>query len=394
MKYSPKVSIIVPVYNVEKYLSECMKSACNQTYTNIEIICVDDGSTDGSSAILRKYAEEDARIIIIKQENAGLSAARNTALSYATGEWIAMLDSDDYFDVQAIEKAISCCDIDVDVIQFGVRMFDENGDKIAPGLEMKFEGKQAVTEKLITSIYAGVWDKLWKKSFLDRCGVLFPVGLHMEDLAFSRCCLSLAKNVYFLRDKLYSYRYREDSIMGKHKNKQGGRRIFDYVKIAEFCLDFWKERNIRERFGYSAETPSFLEIELITNIKNCIHWWGAREYQHEAWACICELVDHYKLGSRLPEFLDLAFYYHLPPYVRPMIHEMIKMNRLREQENSELKRNLLLLANEDYILKRNHKFSLLSKLVWGEKRRKYKEKKKYYHDLLTRCRQIRKEAEI
>ena len=95
MNNTPKVSVIIPVYNVEKYLQKCLDSVINQTYKNLEIICVDDGSPDNSGGILDAYAQNDSRIIVIHQENAGVSAARNRGLDAATGEYIAFVDSDD-----------------------------------------------------------------------------------------------------------------------------------------------------------------------------------------------------------------------------------------------------------------------------------------------------------
>ena len=100
----PKVSVIIPVYNVEKYLSECLDSVVNQTLKDIEIICVNDGSPDGSAEILEEYAQKDNRIKVITQENRGVSEARNSGLKIASGEYIAFLDSDDYIDLKFFEQ--------------------------------------------------------------------------------------------------------------------------------------------------------------------------------------------------------------------------------------------------------------------------------------------------
>ena len=108
----PKVSVIIPVYNVEKYLGECLDSVLRQTLEDIEIICVDDGSTDGSAKMLAEYAAKDPRIRIITQANAGLSAARNVGMDAATGKYIYFLDSDDYIKDDAMEKCFSICERD------------------------------------------------------------------------------------------------------------------------------------------------------------------------------------------------------------------------------------------------------------------------------------------
>lgn len=121
-----KVSVIVPVYNVEKYLKEAMDCIINQTLKEIEIICVDDGSTDSSLDILNKYADKDNRIIILEQENQGAGVARNTGLDIARGEYLSFLDPDDFFELTLLEefyeKAISC---DADIVVCGLNTYDE-----------------------------------------------------------------------------------------------------------------------------------------------------------------------------------------------------------------------------------------------------------------------------
>ena len=106
MEQTPMVSIIVPVYNVERYIRQCLDSLINQTYQNIEIICVNDGSADRSGEILNQYGKSDARISVFHVENAGVSSARNKALSYASGKYIMYVDSDDWIDVRTCEKAV------------------------------------------------------------------------------------------------------------------------------------------------------------------------------------------------------------------------------------------------------------------------------------------------
>lgn len=107
MEQTPRVSIIVPVYNVAPYLRQCMDSLINQTYRNIEIICVNDGATDESGAILAEYAAKDSTIKVISQKNAGLSAARNVGFSFATGDYVMYVDSDDWIDLETCETAVA-----------------------------------------------------------------------------------------------------------------------------------------------------------------------------------------------------------------------------------------------------------------------------------------------
>ena len=117
-----KVSVIIPVYNVEPYLKQCMDSVVGQTLKDIEIICVDDGSTDNSLDILREYAAEDSRIQIIEQKNAGAGAARNNGMRYATGKYLSFLDSDDFFEPRMLEKAYDLAEKDqADFVAYKIR---------------------------------------------------------------------------------------------------------------------------------------------------------------------------------------------------------------------------------------------------------------------------------
>ena len=132
MTSNVKVSVIVPVYNVEKYLKDCLDSVVNQTLEDIEIICVNDGSTDNSLAILEEYAEKDSRIKIITQENKGLGGARNTGLYHANGEYISFIDSDDWIELNTFEELYNMSkNLDLDMLMFQMKVFNiETGEFI------------------------------------------------------------------------------------------------------------------------------------------------------------------------------------------------------------------------------------------------------------------------
>ena len=120
MNHSIDVSVILPAWNVSPYLRQCLDSIVSQTLTNIEIICVDDGSTDGTLDILREYAEKDSRILVIHQENQGAGAARNNAMRYAKGKYLSFLDSDDFFEPDMLEKSWEAAERNnADIVVFG-----------------------------------------------------------------------------------------------------------------------------------------------------------------------------------------------------------------------------------------------------------------------------------
>ena len=380
----PLVSIIIPVYNVEEYLRECLDSVHNQTYKNLEIICIDDGSTDGSADILNEYQKKDNRIKLLSQSNAGQAAARNAGLQIATGKWVGGLDADDYLELDAIEKVIRHACQPVDVIQFSSRYFDATGKSKEPRINIQESGLIPITESHIIKCHPAFWDKLWKKELIDKCNIRFPVGLHFEDLAFTRCVLSMASAMYCIPDKLYVYRYRPGSTMERHRKRKGGRKILDYIQVADFCLNFWAQNKTREKFGYVL--PSYLEMEIVRNIKDCISWWSANEFLHEAWLGIRQLIDKYNLGSRLVDFPDLALYYHIPSYA---------LNRLQknaEYKDTSGKFTIFLLSNYHRIAKNYRLAQIKSIFAWGKRRTQYIEKKKKLKELLRKARAARRES--
>ena len=179
----PKVSVIIPVYNVEKYLCQCLDSIVDQTLSDIEIICIDDGSTDGSYAILQEYAQKDARIVVLQQKNAGAGTARNFGLQIAKGEYLSILDSDDYFESDMLEKAYLQCEKDsADFCVFRSDRFDTESGKVEsipwtikqnflPNV-IPFSAKMIYS--YVFQIFNGwAWDKLYRREFVERSGLTF-----------------------------------------------------------------------------------------------------------------------------------------------------------------------------------------------------------------------------
>ena len=214
-----KVTIIVPVYNVEKYLRDSIESAINQTYKDIEILLIDDGSKDSSGKICDEYALKDNRIKVIHQNNAGLSGARNTGLKNATGEYIMFLDSDDTFELQACEKLVEYIDeTNADYVIGNYSNMSEEGEVWKNPI---FDKEKYTKFKLSINDYdksfyimnSGVWNKIFRKSFLDELGILFEDRLPAEDAIFTTYCFIKSKNVYYLPELVYDYRLRDaDSI--------------------------------------------------------------------------------------------------------------------------------------------------------------------------------------
>lgn len=222
---SPAVSVIIPVYNVEDYLRECLDSVIRQTEKNIEIICVDDGSTDSSPAILQEYAQKDSRISIVTKTNGGLSSARNAGLAAAGGEYIYFLDSDDYILDDALEILLKNARKDkVDILFFGADCFFED-----PQMQNSFaseifyyrrrsiarcSGPEMLDKMIQRRTYCvGVPLQFLNRAFLLRNGLSFREGILYEDELFTSTALLRAGRAVCISDNLYMRRYRKGSIV-------------------------------------------------------------------------------------------------------------------------------------------------------------------------------------
>lgn len=216
----PLISVIVPVYNVKPYLSKCLESICRQTYTNLEIIVVDDGSTDGSGAVCDKYAAEDERIIVLHCANSGVSASRNKALDIAKGDFIGFVDSDDWIDAKMYSTLLALAEkhvADIAVCSY----IKENGtchDKKKQEKIIIWNAKQAMKELISDRrVKNFCWNKLFSKSVLE--GISFPIAQRYEDIAIMYRAFAKAEAVAYTAQPLYHYVLRNDSFTGESGNQ-------------------------------------------------------------------------------------------------------------------------------------------------------------------------------
>lgn len=213
------ISIIIPVYNTANYIEECLSSVVKQTYKNIEIIVVDDGSTDNSPAICDQWAQKDSRIKVLHQKNQGLSAARNAGLSIATGQYICFLDSDDYIDFSLSEKVMDCfAKNDVDIVAFGyTRVSGDSSVPVFCALRNVMTPYNVLTLLMSGTMDSYVWANAYRAELFST--IVFPEGRNFEDIGTTYKLILAAKSIFSLDDELYFYRYREDSISNKISDK-------------------------------------------------------------------------------------------------------------------------------------------------------------------------------
>ncbi len=202
------ISVIVPVYNVEPYLAQCLDSLLAQTFSDIEIIVVDDGSTDGCPQICDEYSRRDERITVFHTDNHGLSAARNLGIDNSHGEWLMFVDSDDWVEPQFCELPYrAAVENEADLVIFGYNYHSANG-QVKKG-NPKITGLVTWQEAVLYGSQT-VWDKLYKKHLFNT--VRYPVGRLYEDIATTHCIVYSARRILMIDELLYDYRVRNGSI--------------------------------------------------------------------------------------------------------------------------------------------------------------------------------------
>lgn len=240
-----KLSIIVPVYNTAPWLGRCLDSICAQSYKNLEILCVNDGSTDNSADILAEYAAKDARIKVFHQKNAGLSAARNTGLQHATGEWVTGVDSDDYLYPDIYCQAVEYCREGVDIVFFGMKPVDEQGKELPQNLyfNLPSAGEYVLTPKLAASLNVCFVSKLWRRSLIEEQSLIFPVGMVHEDDALYWTAAPYVNKIAICPKIGYAYMRRLNSITNQ-SGLDTHKRIKRYVPAMEFVHAEYQKRGM------------------------------------------------------------------------------------------------------------------------------------------------------
>lgn len=266
-----KVSIIISVYNVEKYIEECLESVINQTLKEIEIIIVNDGTKDNSIKKIEKFLS-DKRITVINKENGGVSSARNCGLKIAKGEYISFVDSDDFIDEMMLEKLYKNAENNDIIISGVIEYNDETEEKKQREVKNKFIGYNKGSHFWM---YTGieVWNKIYKRSFLIKNNIKFLEGIIFEDILFSIYSLFLSEKVKYVSGKYYYYRIkRKNSIMNSSNNK----KILNAFNRINLELENFAEEKVNDIFSelrlyiwkiyYISEEKRYEKIMLDKNI--------------------------------------------------------------------------------------------------------------------------------
>jgi glycosyltransferase involved in cell wall biosynthesis len=260
-----KVSVIVPVYNVAKYLPACIDSIVSQTLRDIEIICINDGSTDNCAKILEQYARRDSRILVITQANKGLSNARNTGIARAQGEYVGLVDSDDVVLPDFFEKLYTAAKKqDADIAVTNIRRFLFGRYKLKYSEENVYTGAQAKINVANIPRCNYVWNKIYRRSALKYC---FTESIYYEDINWSIKVVYDANRLVTVPDTAYYYRKLSQSIM----QKRSERKMEDRRLVWQELLDFAKEHRIVFKERYYMKQKTRIMLFGVTVLKG-YHW--------------------------------------------------------------------------------------------------------------------------
>lgn len=263
MEAEALVSVIIPVYNVEEYVAECLESVMKQSYHNLEIILVNDGSTDSSDAICRKYLKKDSRIRVVEQEHGGLSRARNTGIKTAKGLYYAFIDSDDWIDSCMIEKLLTqLLQYNADVSCCNFEKFESASKrkkhKVSINGQVVYNQQEAKEHFLLEdSFMCYSWNKLYKAELFEN--IHYPEDKFYEDIITTYKIISKCKKIVFCKECYYHYRIRNKSITNS------GFSVKDYDLISAIRDIKKQEENTRIWIGCAVYYLFFLDDMIRAN---------------------------------------------------------------------------------------------------------------------------------
>lgn len=366
-----KISVIVPVYNVGKYLEECMSHIINQTFTDIEIICINDGSTDDSPDILKEFAGRDDRIQIVSQKNRGLGAARNRGIELSKGDYVYFMDGDDYLELTALEELYGLCEkYDLDFAMFKLNNFHETTKE---SITDEYYSMPYLKDRIGDNVfdYSDVEDialrlavnspgNFFRGEFVRN--LRFPEGLLFEDNVFFTKALFEAERIYFYDKFLYNRRVREDSLSNKFSIG-----VLDTIDISDLLLDLTGEyghviykktlysrifSNIYATFeNASKEHKSELFLEIRKRyLKFTDKWQGDDYFNNNLPKRLKHIYESAILSSSSEEF-ELRV---------KIFDKQRKINKLK-RENKRIEKELEKIRKENELIKSTRGFKLVKK---------------------------------
>ena len=244
----PLISIMMPVHNAAPWLEKSLRSILTQSYSRLELICVDDASEDESGAILDAWAARDSRIKVIHQPRGGVAHARNTALQHATGEWLTGVDPDDALCPGIYKEAVAHLSDDIDMLVFGTLRVNEQGDALPTSHQLYYrlpaQGVYPMTPEMGRTMSVCIWNKLWRRCIIEENDMRFPDGLLYEDEAFFRNFLPFVRSVYILPQIGYRYMMHTGSIVDVRDTGAKEKWARGILSVAQFVHRFYRDHGL------------------------------------------------------------------------------------------------------------------------------------------------------
>lgn len=357
MKSDIKISVIIPVYNAEKYIVECLDGVCNQTCTEIEIICVNDGSTDNSRRILLEYAEKDPRIILIDQENGGAGSARNAGLDIAKGEYLSFLDADDLFEPSMLDHAYRLAkETDSDVCVFYADLYDTINDVFIECTwdfrreffvdRVPFDPKEHPNNVNIFRMFNGwPWDKIYKREFIEREGLKYQEIRNTEDMYFVFMSLAKASRVVTLDENLLHQRVNISTSVSKNREKNwecfylGLKAMFDEL-IATNSYECYRVAFCNWVVNFSLWYMYSIKGKTFINIYNTLRKTAFREFG------VLSLAEEDFFSEKERQKVEFIMSHTVEEALLEMLNEEKENCRVSKEECRDLNKEVHLLSEK------------------------------------------------
>lgn len=299
---APLISVIIPVYNVEQYLRECLDSVLAQTYSNYEVLLIDDGSTDSSFDICCEYCDKDKRFKVYQKENGGASSARNYGLDCAAGEYLYFLDSDDYLKPIALEKMVSCaCQHQADLVFIEGETINEQGAQVTGKYRFHHQYSPSAPYLLMKEMmnhkefYVGTPFFFIKKEVFEKNQLRFKEGIISEDMIMAYQLFSLANQGAHIHEELYVRRYRPNSVTTSVKTEK------NYVSMATV---YWEVSTFRETLPKEKQSPEHV-IRCAFNVLNIYRHMSAdiqKKHKEDYQKIVQDILDKNAYGDKALKF--------------------------------------------------------------------------------------------
>ncbi|MBQ3144191.1 MAG: glycosyltransferase family 2 protein [Akkermansia sp.] len=382
---TPLISVIVPVFNMEQYLKQCLDSVTMQTFENIEIICIDDGSTDNSPAILAEYAARDSRIIIHTQPNAGLSAARNAGLRMARGEWITGLDSDDWLEKDAYEYFYKNLPLDgTKLAVVGLDCIEHETGKVLWKARIPAKGLVKM-EPSVLQIDAWFPNKFWHRSLVCDGDVRFQEGVWFEDIPFWHMIAPYQSHILFLPEVKYHYRRAQKGNSIINQSATRDTRSNSLVLNSEAVLKYRLKHPLPDNM---VSTDLWM---LENSYSNYIQRFNIYA-EEEMWKKFRELIQAFNLEEKIYSSPKLALTYSLLPSAVDSISKLYATKRELAAARNSLENELFIMANGEELDKMYRAALIKYYFSFGSRRKENKKRVRALRLARARYRQVKEAA--